>query len=58
MQKNEAVKKGFDINYLCQNYLELDVPKNSFDLVTFIYTDLGVLNPDERNILLEIIEKH
>jgi 2-polyprenyl-3-methyl-5-hydroxy-6-metoxy-1,4-benzoquinol methylase len=53
----EAHKKQLDINYLQQNYLELDVPENAFDLVTLIYTDLGVLNPDERNILLSNIKK-
>lgn len=55
--QNEAVKKGLDITYLQQNYLELDVPEKSFDLVTLIYTDLGVLNPDERSILLANIKK-
>ena len=55
--KEEAVKKDLDISYLHQNYLELDVPENSFDLVTLIYTDLGVLNPDERDILLGNIKK-
>jgi ubiquinone/menaquinone biosynthesis C-methylase UbiE len=55
--KQEAQKKGLDITYLHQNYLKLDVPENSFDLVTLIYTDLGVLNPDERNILLANIRK-
>lgn len=55
--KEEAIKKGLDINYLHQNYLELDVPEKSFDLVTLIYTDLGVLNPDERDTLLKNIKK-
>ena len=55
--KKEAIEKGLDINYLNQNYLELDVPEQSFDLVTLIYTDLGVLNADERSILLGNIKK-
>ena len=55
--KTEAAKKGLYITYLHQNYLELYVPDNSFDLVTLIYTDLGVLKPDDRNILLENIKK-
>lgn len=55
--KEEAEKKGLNITYLRQNYLELDVPEKSFDLVTLIYTDLGVLNPDERDILLGNIKK-
>ena len=55
--KNEAARKGLDIAYLQQNYLDLKVPENTFDLVTLIYTDLGVLNPDERDILLKNIKK-
>lgn len=55
--KEEAVKEGLDITYLHQNYLELDVPDNSFDMVTLIYTDLGVLNPDDRKVLLGKIQK-
>jgi 2-polyprenyl-3-methyl-5-hydroxy-6-metoxy-1,4-benzoquinol methylase len=55
--KQESEKKCLDINYLHQNYLELDVPENAYDLVTLIYTDLGVLNPDERNTLLSNVKK-
>lgn len=55
--KQESDKKGLNINYLNQNYLELDVPDNHFDLVTLIYTDLGVLLPAERNQLLTNINK-
>jgi len=55
--KDEALKKGLDIHYLHQDYLELDVPESAFDLVTLIYTDLGVLNPDERDMLLGNIKK-
>ena len=55
--KKEAINKGLGITYLHQNYLELDVPENTFDLVTLIYADLGVLNPNERSILLANIKK-
>lgn len=55
--KQEAYNKGLDIRYLCQNYLELDVMENTFDLVTLIYTDLGVLSPSERSILIDKIKK-
>lgn len=55
--KQEADKKGLDITYLNQNYLELDVPEDHFDLVTLIYCDLGPLVPSERDQLLGNIKK-
>lgn len=55
--KQEAEKKSLNIAYLHQNYLELDVPENHFDLVTLIYTDLGPLLPPERAQLLTNIYK-
>jgi len=54
--KNEAEKKNLDIKYVQKNYLELDY-ENQFDLVILIYTDFGVLLPEERNRLLSIIYK-
>jgi 2-polyprenyl-3-methyl-5-hydroxy-6-metoxy-1,4-benzoquinol methylase len=55
--KQEAKDKGLNITYLYQNYLELDVPENQFDLATLIYTDLGPLLPSERDQLLANINK-
>lgn len=55
--KEQAKAKNMDIKYINKNYLELDIPENEFDLVMMIYTDLGVLLPDERNKLLKKIEK-
>jgi 2-polyprenyl-3-methyl-5-hydroxy-6-metoxy-1,4-benzoquinol methylase len=55
--KEQAKTKYFDIEYINKNYLELDLPENEFDLVMMIYTDLGVLLPDERIQLLSKIEK-
>jgi len=55
--KNEADKKNLDITYINENYLELDLEENSFDLVILIYTDFGVLLPSERDQLLEVIKK-
>lgn len=55
--RQETEKKGLNINYLHQNYLELDVPENHFDLATLIYTDLGPLLPAERELLLANIHK-
>lgn len=51
---NQAQEKNLKINYACQDYLKLDY-HNQFDLVILIYTDFGVLLPDERNILLKNI---
>lgn len=53
--KEEAKNKGLGIEYYRQNYLELNVA-GQFDLVTLIYTDLGVLNPEERAKLLEKVK--
>jgi len=55
--KQQAEKRRLNITYLNQDYLELDVPQNHFDLVTLIYTDLGVLIPFERDRLLANITK-
>jgi len=55
--KQEAEQKGLNITYLNQNYLELDVPENHFDLATLIYTDLGPLLPSERDQLLANINR-
>ncbi len=46
-----AKEKGLDITYKCQDYLTIEYD-NKFDLITMIYTDFGVLNPDQRGILL------
>lgn len=53
----QAKAKNLEINYINKNYLNLDLPENTFDLVMMIYTDLGVLLPDERIQLLSKIEK-
>jgi 2-polyprenyl-3-methyl-5-hydroxy-6-metoxy-1,4-benzoquinol methylase len=55
--RNEAEKKKLDITYLNENYLELELQKNQFDLATLIFTDFGPLLPDERDQLLSIIKK-
>lgn len=46
--KNKAIENGVKINYLQKNYLDLELPEQSFDLVLLVYTDMGVLLPDER----------
>lgn len=49
-----ANRKKLDISYRQQNYLELD-EENRYDLVLLIFTDFGVLTPDQRKILLDNI---
>ena len=55
--KTSAEKKNLPINYINQNYLTLEMEANQFDLVTLIYTDFGVLLPEERKQLLAFIKK-
>ena len=52
-----AVKNKADITYMQGNYLETDFSRSEFDLVIMIYTDFGVLLPDERNLLLKKVKK-
>lgn len=40
-----------DIEYLCQDYLTMDF-KERFDLISMIFTDFGVLLPEQRSKLL------
>jgi SAM-dependent methyltransferase len=49
--KARAREFRLDIEYLCQDYLKLD-DQDRFDLIIMIYTDFGVLLPDERSRLL------
>jgi ubiquinone/menaquinone biosynthesis C-methylase UbiE len=52
-----AENKNLNIDYIHANYLDLDFEKEAYDLVIMIYTDLGVLFPDDRDILLSKIYK-
>ena len=54
--KKDAQQEGLKINYLHQNYLDLDF-EDEFDLAMIIYTDLGVLSPDDRRKFLENVYK-
>ncbi len=55
--RKEAEKKKLNINYLKQNYLELDLEENAFDLVMLIFTDFGPLLPKEREQLIINVKK-
>jgi SAM-dependent methyltransferase len=52
--RSQARKNNLHIEYICQNYLELDT-LNQYDLIIMIYTDLGVLIPKDRDVLLRKI---
>jgi SAM-dependent methyltransferase len=54
--RESALRKNLSISYLHENYLDI-VYEEVFDVVTLIYCDFGVLNPEEREILLEKIHK-
>ena len=53
--KSKAEEDGLEINYIQANYLDLELPGQNFDLVMMIYTDLGVLLPEDRTKLLGFI---
>lgn len=50
--KKTAQEKCLNIDYINQNYLDLDF-REEFDLVIMIFCDIDVLNPEERDKLLE-----
>jgi 2-polyprenyl-3-methyl-5-hydroxy-6-metoxy-1,4-benzoquinol methylase len=54
--KKVAAKKGLDINYVNQNYLEFETD-SSFDLVTMIMCDFCALSPIQRKQLLQKFNK-
>ena len=54
--RKQARQKGLDIQYIQQNYLELDFAEK-YDLLILIYTDIGVLLPEERGRLLDRIHR-
>lgn len=53
--KDSAQKNNLSINYLNTSYLQLEEETEKYDLIVLIYTDLGVLLPEERNRLLKWI---
>lgn len=52
--RESANRKRLDISYRQQNYLEME-DENRYDLILMIFTDFGVLPPDQRKILLSNI---
>ena len=52
--QNYAREQGFKIEYIYQNYLELDY-QEKFDLIILIYYDFGVLTSTDQKCLLKKI---
>ena len=50
--RQSSINKNLNINYHADNYLDIELKSDSYDLIVLIYTDLGVLTPEERNKLL------
>lgn len=50
--KSSAEEKGFNIEYVCGNYLETGFG-GPYDVITLIYCDFGVLKGEDRKALLK-----
>lgn len=55
--RDSAGNQGLDINYLYQDYLNLDLDK-SFDFTTLIYCDYGALSAADRHTVMENVYRH
>lgn len=55
--RSRAEKAGSEIVYRNENYLEMELPEDEYDLVIMIFTDFGVLSQEERFVLLKKIRK-
>lgn len=49
--RGHAMETAREIDYRCQNYLEMD-HENEFDVAILVYYDYGVLSPRDREALL------
>ena len=47
-----AREAGLDITYSCQDYLQFSTDEK-FDLITLIFCDFCVLNPEQRKVMLD-----
>tara|TARA_Y100000782_G_C10188516_1_gene268538 strand:- start:10748 stop:11593 length:846 start_codon:yes stop_codon:yes gene_type:complete len=55
--RKSAQHQHLNIDYHCENYVNLEINDSQFDLIILIYTDFGVLLPRERTILLQKIHQ-
>ena len=53
--KQSAEDRKLDITYINTDYLETELESNKYDLVVMIYTDFGVLTPEERGWLMKMV---
>ena len=55
--QKSATEKGLEIEYRNENYVNLGLEQNTYDLVTLIYTDFGVLLPEDRCKVLSHVHR-
>lgn len=55
--RTSALRQNLDINYLYQDYLELNM-KEEFDFSTLIYCDYGALSSSDRQIIMNKVYRH
>lgn len=55
--RERAEHAGLHIDYRIGNYCDITLPEESFDCITLIYTDFGVLSPDDQQRLLSNIKR-
>ncbi|MBF0432505.1 MAG: class I SAM-dependent methyltransferase [Fibrobacteria bacterium] len=55
--RGQAQDKGLSIDYINKDYLELSLEDDAFDAAICIYTDLGVLLPEDRSIWLNNVKR-
>ena len=55
--KKSAVKNNLNIEYLYENYLDMELNR-LFDAAVMIYCDYGVLSTDDRGKLLQNVYRH
>lgn len=53
--RKRAKKINLNIEYINASYLDIKLGKDKYDLILLVYTDLGVLSPPDRDILLKKI---
>lgn len=54
--REQSLKRGLNIEYIYQNYLEIDY-ESSYDLALIIYCDMGVFSDAERDIFMNKVYK-
>lgn len=54
--RKSAKSKGLMIDYQVGNYLEVDFGIERFDLIYMVFTDFGVLKPDDQQLILRKIK--